>query len=295
VNLTKLVFLALTFAVAGLLAGFLVIRLSDSGKPTAGLKIDTTPPSLVFINSVQLGMTPFDRMFPPGDVTVKLVPNSTSSAVSAYQATVKLTDKTYTVIRRNFADSDVFSSGETISLVPQSDRTASLSIITSDPDSASVVVDNQPQGFTPLTIDSVAASDHQIDINAPGYETISLNAKAVSGYKLTITAKLAARNQTTPVIPPGLLQTTPAASSSAAIGPTPSIIPSAGPQVKILSTPTGFLRVRAAPNTGAKEIGKVNPGETYPLLESSPGWFEIKGTFTATSSGWVSSQYANKQ
>ena len=66
-----------------------------------------------------------------------------------------------------------------------------------------MLLDNEPQGFTPLTIDSVTATDHQININAPGYETISLNAKAVGGYKLSIIAKLAARDQTPPVVPPG--------------------------------------------------------------------------------------------
>jgi hypothetical protein len=292
VKTNKLISLSVAFAGAGLLIGLLFIRFSGSNKPTAGLKIETDPPSLVFVNSVQVGVTPFDQMYKPGDITVRLVPESTSSAISSYQTTVKLTDKTYTIIRRNFGLSDVLSSGETISLVPQSSKTASLSIITSDPDSASVLLDTEPQGFTPLTIDPVVATDHQIDINAPGYETISLTAKAVSGYKLTISAKLAVRNQTTPVIPPGLLQTTPTATPSASVKPTPTV--SLKPQVKISSTPTGFLRVRSTPSLTGIEIGKVNPGETYPLLETQVGWFEIEGSFTATTSGWVSSQYAVK-
>lgn len=280
----KLISLGVAFAGAGLLAGLLVIRFSDSNKPTAGIKIETDPVSLVFINSVQSGQTPFDRMYPPGNITVRLVPESTSSAVSAYQTTVKLTDKTYTVIRRTFGLSDVFSSGQTISLIPQPSKTASISVLTSDPDSASILIDNEPQGFTPLTVDNVTATDHQININAPGYETISLNAKAVTGYKLSIIAKLAARNQTTPVIPPGLLQITPTATPSASLKM----------QVRISSTPTGFLRVRSAPNVGSQEIGRVNPGETYPLLATESGWFKIEGSFTATVSGWISSQYAVK-
>jgi hypothetical protein len=296
VKINKLIPLAIAFAGAGLLVALLVIRFSDSTKPTAGLKIETVPPSLVFVNSVQVGMTPFDRMYPPGNVTVRLVPDSTSSAIPSYQTTVKLTDKTYTVIRRNFGPSDQFSSGVTISLVPQSPSTASLSIITSDPDSASVLIDNEPQGFTPLTIDTVTATDHQININAPGYETVSLNAKAVNGYKLTMTAKLAVRNQTTPVVPPSLLQATPTATPSASIKPLPTpTISTTKPQITISSTPTGFLRVRSKPSQTGVEIGKVNPGETYILLSTQPGWYEIQGTFTATSSGWISSQYATKQ
>jgi hypothetical protein len=292
VKRSKLLPLGIGFAIAGVLAGLLVIRLTGSTKPTAGLKVETDIPSLVFVNSVQLGETPFDRMLPPGDVTLRLVPQATSSAVTPYQTRIRLTDKVYTVIRRNFGPSDSASSGEIISLIPQSAQTASLSIVTSDPDSASVLIDNEPQGFTPLTIDSVTAADHQIEINAPGYETTYLNAKAVNGYKLTITAKLAVRNQATPVVPQALLTTTPPATPSATIKPTPA---ASGKQVKILDTPTGFLRVRATPSTGAKEVGRLTPGETYPLLNMRSGWFEIQGEFTATNSGWISDQYAQKQ
>lgn len=70
--------------------------------------------------------------------------------------------------------------------------------------------------------------------------------------------------------------------------PTPSVIAEAG--VKILDTPTGFLRVRAS--IGGSEIGQVTPGETYPLVEEKSGWFAI--TFEEGKTGWISSDYAEK-
>lgn len=290
-KISKLIPLILTFAGAGVLVGLVVLRIFNTSKPTAGLKIDTTPPALVFVNNVQVGRTPLDQMFPPGDVSVKIVPESTTTTLSTYQTNVTLTNKVYTVIRHNFNESDSLSSGEIIGLVPQSDNTASLNVISSDPDSASVVVDNDPQGFTPLTVASITPADHHIEISAPGYETTTLSAKAVNGYRLTINVKLAAKQQAPPVIPPGLIQLTPTATPSAVIKPTPTVTSS---QVKILTTPTGFLRVRKTPGINAPEIGRVNPGDTFTLLQAQTGWFEIQGTFTATDSGWISSQYATK-
>ena len=82
-----------------------------------------------------------------------------------------------------------------------------------------------------------------------------------------------------------------------AISPTPSPILTPTPKtqsVKITSTPTGFLRVRSAPNRNSSEVGRVNPGETYPLLDSVTDWYFIKAELPATSSGWISSEYAQK-
>jgi len=62
-------------------------------------------------------------------------------------------------------------------------------------------------------------------------------------------------------------------------------------QVQILATPTGTLNVRSGPSQNNPVIAKVNPGETYPLLEESAGWYKIK---LADKDGWISSQYAKK-
>jgi hypothetical protein len=75
-----------------------------------------------------------------------------------------------------------------------------------------------------------------------------------------------------------------------AVIPTPAI---PKPYVSILDTPTGFLRVRSLPSVSGTEVGQVIPGENYPLLETADsGWYLIKVQLEATSSGWISPQYA---
>jgi hypothetical protein len=57
----------------------------------------------------------------------------------------------------------------------------------------------------------------------------------------------------------------------------------------INDTPTGWLRVRTSPR--GEEIGKVNPGETYPIISEKDGWYEIE--ISGENIGWVSGQYAS--
>lgn len=62
--------------------------------------------------------------------------------------------------------------------------------------------------------------------------------------------------------------------------------------VTIGSTPTGWLRVRKAPVSGA-EVTKVNPGEVYPVIDEKSGWFEI--TLDDGRVGWVAGQYVESE
>ena len=64
--------------------------------------------------------------------------------------------------------------------------------------------------------------------------------------------------------------------------------------VEILSTPTGFLRVRAEPSTAATEVSQVKPGERFAFIEENEtkDWFKIE--YEKGEEGWVSSQYAKK-
>jgi uncharacterized protein YgiM (DUF1202 family) len=70
--------------------------------------------------------------------------------------------------------------------------------------------------------------------------------------------------------------------------------------VEILSTPTGFLRVREEPSSLGKEIGQVEPGKNYVLVETDEktGWFKIEYLPAQAGEdgkvGWISNQYAKK-
>ncbi|OGY30593.1 MAG: hypothetical protein A3A57_00840 [Candidatus Woykebacteria bacterium RIFCSPLOWO2_01_FULL_41_12] len=79
--------------------------------------------------------------------------------------------------------------------------------------------------------------------------------------------------------------------SLSAITKSSSTVKTITKKVQITTTPTGFLNVRSGPNTGSSVVAKVNPGETYELLEEQPGWYKIK---LSSGQGWISSQYAKK-
>lgn len=57
----------------------------------------------------------------------------------------------------------------------------------------------------------------------------------------------------------------------------------------ILTTGTGWLRVRDSAGLGGNEVARVNVGQTYTVLDQSTGWIKIKVSDTV--SGWVSADY----
>jgi len=76
---------------------------------------------------------------------------------------------------------------------------------------------------------------------------------------------------------------------------TPTSTPPSAPilQVKINSTPTGYLNVRNQPSSSATIVTQVHPGEVYTYVKFQNGWYEI--TYSGFSQGWVSGQYVTKQ
>ena len=71
--------------------------------------------------------------------------------------------------------------------------------------------------------------------------------------------------------------------------------------IQILSTPTGFLRIRNAPGMAGEEIAQVKPGSLYPYLNEdvATGWIEIQYQEPAPGlpngiTGWLSGQFAKK-
>ncbi|MEK7163727.1 MAG: PEGA domain-containing protein [Patescibacteria group bacterium] len=298
--------IAISLIVLGLVsAGVGVYFWKQGKKPTAGLRVDTNPTSLVFVDNAQIGQSPVDKMYIPGEVSVKLIPNATDSALPSYQTKVKLTANTLTVIKRDFAATEIESAGDISSLETQSSKTATLVIVTASPDSASVTLDGLPQGFTPLLVSAVIPGEHEIIVSAPGYTDRRISARAVVGYKLTINVKLAGQTQPlpTPTPEPEIVEEDPSASPSPSpkVSPKPKTSPTpiTGSYVTIKDTDTGWLRVRESFNTKSKELGRVYPGDKYKLLSTKEistieSWYQIRVDLDATNSGWISAKYAEK-
>lgn len=279
-----------------LLTGFGLLSLSVflSGcsfkKTPAALQINTNPPANVFIDGKVLGKTPFQSSeMQSGEITVKLIPESTDEPLSSWEGKITLNSGVLTLIERELAYSEESSSGQILTLEKSKDKEkASLTVI-SNPDGALIHIDGEAKGFTPITIDQVGTGDHQIVLSKDGYLEKSIRARAVAGFKLLVNAKMgeetdfsdtsAATESGTPA-PSGKPTTAPGSSSSSSI------------TIEIKETPTGWLRVRKEASTASAEVGKVNPGEKYEVLEEKNGWYKIE--YEEDSEGWISGQYAQK-
>lgn len=250
--------------------GFLLFSKLKPAK--AGLQIETNPQATVFIDGEQVGATPFELVRKPGEVSVRLVPVATDKSLAPWGTKIVLTSGINTVIRRDFGETEDVSSGEILSFEKKSGNDASLTVV-STPDAAQVAVDGQNRGFTPLPIDEITIGEHAFLVSQAGFSERQIQARAEAGYKLTVVAMLAK------------LETLPEATESAEELPKEV-------KVKIQDTPTGFLRVRSSPSTGATESAQVKPGEEFALVEEQEDWFKIE--YQEGKEGWVSSQYAKK-
>jgi len=240
----------------------------------------TDPPANVFIDGEEVGRTPYEINRSPGEVVIKLIPDSFQAPLTPYETKVNLIAGVQTVIKREFGESQEASSGEIISFERIAKEETSLTVVTI-PDSVQLEIDGRDKAFTPHKTSSILPGEHTLVLSAEGFLERIIEVKTHQGYKLTAIIKLAqAENK---------VQETPG------ITPTPIDENEAKKEmIEILSTPTGFLRVRKEPSTLGEEVGQVKPGEKYPLLETDEktGWFKIE--YEEDGEGWISNQYAKK-
>lgn len=248
-----------------------------------GIRVETAPQSSVYINGSFSGRTPFQKQLEPGQISLRLEPDSSGSAsLLPYETRINIVPGIETVVGREFGTTEDNSSGVVISFEKQNPTITGLVVISS-PDNAQVSVDGTPRGFAPYKTSTISPAAHQVTVRAPGFieRTLTINTK--SGYQLTVFAKLAKGGEdiSTPALP------------------TPTPTPVAKEYVEIQETPTGFLRVRTEPGTAGEEIAEVRPGEKYPYLatDEATGWLKIqyqdpKPGLPGGITGWVSNQYA---
>lgn len=264
--------LLIPLLVAALLFGIFQF-ISSSKTEFAALMVTSTPPAEVFLDNASLGKTRFasDKII-PGEHTIKLVPVD-SSGLFSFEQKIRFENGVMTVLDRTFKSTEAESEGSIISLEKLGPKNAVEIAVTSTPDAAEVKLDEQPQGVTPLLLKSVTASDHEITLSKEGYNNKTLRVRPAEGFRLTAAVKLSIQR---------VEQSSPSAEKQA----------SESGKILILDTPTGFLRVRQDATVTSGEIAKVLPDESYPLLESRPGWYKIK---LDGKEGWVSSQYATPE
>jgi len=275
-----LVFILSFILAIGLFLGiqyYLNIR-SEKG----ALQVTSSPASKVYLNDEYLGQTPLCKcqaadMIAPGDYTIRLDP--ADSSLPGFQEKITVSQGVLSVVDRKFGANGQ-SEGSIISLTPLDDKTQSQLLVVSFPQGASVSLDDQTIGTTPLVSNNPTESDHDLKVSKDGYNEKEIRIRTPQGYKLTVAAYLSTNTA----------NLTPAPS----VAPTPTgpVTPTPVNRVTILTTPTGFLNVRKSASLDAVVVGQVTPGKSYELVDEQNDWFEVRMSDGTT--GWISSQYAKR-
>lgn len=246
-------------------------------QPRAGLRVESNQKMKVFIDSREAGVTTFqDENLIEGEYLVELKPWGGSGEASSsaalvnfpWRSYIKLNAGTLTVVNREFSKTVAASAGEVINL-----EKGKGAVVISTPDEAEVSVDGVVKGRTPLSIDNIEAGEHQFVVDKDNYLKRGIKASLVEGYNLILSVDLAL--------------------AEADLTKLPTIPISATSQVIIKATPTGFLRVRSAPNLSGKEMARVSPGEALTLLEELPAWYRVR--LEDGQEGYISAAYASKK
>lgn len=232
-------------------------------KQRGGISILSTPSNAaVFLDNKKVGQTPFDdKNLEIKEYLVKIDQNGAS-----WQGRVKLEPGTVTVINRELALVEASSAGEILSL----SKGRGITVI-SNPTKGDVEIDGKAFGKTPIVI-NLSAGDHTINISHASYLNRSIRANLPENLNLTVSVDLALSEPDLTSVSTSVITQT--------------------QQVKVLSTPTGFLRVRDKASLSGKEIGRTNTGDTLVLLEELNGWDRVK--LSDGSEGFVSSAYVAK-
>lgn len=268
--------------------GFTFLLPKNDGK--GALQVTALPKSTVYLDGKLLGKTPLCACGPPsslstiasGDYTLRLVPQD--SSLLPYEDKIHITTGVMTVVDRT-PGKGATSEGSILTLTPLKDKNAREISVLSFPQGAQVLVDNNDIGQTPVVVKKITESDHEIKIKKSGYNEKTIRIRAVTGYRLEAAVTLGVSDIVGEAIP-----TEKVATPTATLPPTSAIT---GVKIIILDTPVGYLRVRESGSLNAGEIVKVNPGETYELVDEQEGWFQIK--LATGKLGWINSQYAKKQ
>lgn len=262
---------------------FLLIRIAANTLIPRGkgaLQVTSNIKADVILNNKPIGQTPLCRCeqnetIAGGVYELKIAP--LDKTFQPFMTRVRINSGVLTAVERTFLPGS-YASLYVLTLEKSSTRDPQLFVATI-PDGALVLLDGKEEGITPLFLKSISASEHEIEIQKQGFSKKTVRVRAVPSYKLVLNVILGTQGQD---------------EISEKITPSPISSPTVSnkPQVTIKNTPVGFLRVRESPSTKAVEIGRVNPGETFELIDENASWYKIK---FEDQEGWISNQYATKE
>lgn len=243
----------------------------------AGILIESDPTSTVFIDGLEVGVTPYEAKIRPREIVVKIKPEQNGQDIlDDYETKVNLTPGIKTIIKRSFKPNDLDSSGAVVSFEKVGGDSSYVTVV-SIPDNSEVLIDDKIYGFTPLRVETTAG-DHSLVVRANGYDEESLPIRVYKGFKLTAAVKLAKLELPAP-------EPTSTTTDVTELNET----------ITINETDIGFLRVREGPGTQYSQIGMVKAGEVYDILESdnTKSWYQIEFGDPKIK-GWVSKEFVKK-
>lgn len=246
---------------------------SLSNKKSA-IEINSYPVAKVFIDGKEMGLTPYrNRALSPGEVEIKLTTND-----QTWTKKIKLQNNISTVVDWEFGESEETSGGYVLYLEKTGDKKNAGLMVNTTPNKCTVTIDNEVKGLSPIRIADISEGDRHLTLSFPSHKSLDVYMKSLKEYQLVVDATLAEDkvevNQEIKEENPDLVSS-----------PVANII-------KIKETETGWLRVRESSSSAAKEVTKINPGETYPVLEESQDWYKID--LGNGKNGWISSSYGEK-
>ncbi len=247
---------------------------SLSSKRSA-VEIDSYPVAKVYINGKEMGLTPYrNKNLTPGEIEIKLESNGKS-----WTRKITLQNNISTVVNWEFGNSDDENGGYILYLEKTGDKNKAGLLANTVPNKSTISIDNEIKGMSPLKINDIGQGDKHIALTYPGHKTIDIFAKSIKGYQLVIESTLAEELVND-------VDDEPSENDN------PDLVTDTRKMIKIKETETGWLRVRENNSAVSKEIAKVKPGETYPVLEENTDWYKID--IGSSKSGWISSSYAEK-
>jgi len=305
----KILFLVGIVCVVGLVVT--LIRLLLGGTTKYGvLKVNSNQSASIFLDDKHIGKTPFDDKISAGEYTIKIVPETTVESLGVWQGKIIISPNLLTYVNRDLSNSELSSAGELLWLEKSTNVKSSDIAITTIPDGASVLVDDEAKGVAPMVVSDITPGDHTLSITSPGFLPRTMRIKTTGGYKLNASIQLALSPTGSQQIeepqsasPSSELEPSPTANISETpkttptptrkVSPTPTIKAQATPvsseskKIQITDTPTGFLNVRDNPQ--GTVVAQVHPGDTFTISDEKNGWYEIE--YETGKTGWISSQY----
>ncbi len=265
------------FRLLGMIGIGLILSGCNWSIKKSGVEIISYPSAKVVIEGKDAGMTPYkNNSLKSGEMEIKLSANGRE-----WSKKIHLESGANTVINREFGTSSQASGGYTLYFESTGNKKKAGILISTTPDRATLKIDDEVKGLSPLRIEDVGEGDKKITISYPGYKSLSSFVKFINGYQLVVEADLAKEEI---MIKPQAEATNESVATESATKAITLIIQ---------KTETGWLRVRREPNANGSEVARIKPNEEYRLLEEKEGWYKID--LGAAKTGWISSKYALKK